>query len=70
MENIQKKSNLYRMLSFIFATLLLMVSFSIVIEQSVKAQDGGYWAQADRYGRYPCAGPATGCYVLPIIIVE
>lgn len=69
MENTQMKRNFYRMLSFIFA-ILLMVSFSIVIEQSVKAQDGGYWSQADRYGRYPCAGPATDCYVLPPIIIK
>lgn len=30
---------------------------------------GGYWSQADRYDRYPCAGPADDCYVLPPIII-
>lgn len=31
--------------------------------------DCGWWAQADRYGRYECAGPEDDCYVLCPIVV-
>jgi hypothetical protein len=36
----------------------------------VQAEDCGIWVQADRYGRYPCAGPPDDCFELcPIIII-
>jgi len=55
-------------------TVGFILVFSVIASNMDNAlaedPDPGYWAQADRYDRFPCAGPPTDCYVLPTIIVE
>ncbi|OAN64608.1 hypothetical protein A8B79_00230 [Balneola sp. EhC07] len=54
--------------TFIF---VIIMSFLLAKPEKAEAFDGdGYWAMADRYDRYPCAGNPRDCYVMPVIIIE
>ncbi|MEP4819013.1 MAG: hypothetical protein ABJ043_01765 [Balneola sp.] len=53
--------------TFIF---VMFISLFLLKPDKVEAFDGdGFWAMADRYDRYPCAGNPRDCYVMPVIIV-
>lgn len=58
-------------LGVLFLVLMIVGMFtSTPVDVKASAGDCGYWAQADRYGRYECAGRPDDCYVLcPIIII-
>tara|TARA_R110002110_G_scaffold387316_2_gene599102 strand:+ start:333 stop:605 length:273 start_codon:yes stop_codon:yes gene_type:complete len=67
-----KKFNL-KSLGFGFTFIFVIImSFLLVKPEKVEAFDGGcpYWAMADRYDRYPCAGNPRDCLVLCVIVVE
>lgn len=53
----------------LLSALILTAGVIMLDNEKVEADDSGYWAQADRYDRFPCAGPPTDCYVLPPIII-
>ncbi|WP_020401947.1 hypothetical protein [Gracilimonas tropica] len=60
-------------LKFIVSTLIMVFAVLLFINiDDANANiegDCGWWAQADRYGRYECAGPEDDCYVLCPIVV-
>lgn len=51
------------------ASFIIAIGLIATDTQTIMADDCGYWTQADRFGRYECAGPADDCYSLCPIIV-
>lgn len=66
-----KKLNI-KSLGFGFTFIFIIVmSFLLVKSEKTEAFDGdGYWAMADRYDRYPCAGNPRDCYVMPVVVID
>ncbi len=58
-----------------FCTFVFLVAGGFLINNSqseaiASSGDCGMWVQADRYDRYPCAGPPDDCFELCPIIIE